>query len=194
MRTVFTAAALRASAAPRRRPAPPRREPGAAAECRGEEAAPAPASALAVYVLRSRAEGSAATYCGVTRDLRRRLEQHNGERKGGAKATAMNRPWEYLCVLEGFPCDRAARQCEWAMKHGGGGRAASYRGPEGRLRRLRDLLAAGGSWTKAGVPLSRHAGLRVLVHPDFLPLLEGVPAAAAGPEGPSPRVGPLGPP
>ena len=31
-------------------------------------------------------------YCGVTKDLRKRMEQHNGELPGGAKYTAGRRP------------------------------------------------------------------------------------------------------
>jgi putative endonuclease len=35
------------------------------------------------------------TYTGVTNDLDRRLEQHNGLLPGGAKATRAYRPWRY---------------------------------------------------------------------------------------------------
>src|SRR5262245_36469187 len=33
------------------------------------------------------------TYVGVTTDLRRRLQQHNGELRGGARSTRVGRPW-----------------------------------------------------------------------------------------------------
>jgi len=33
------------------------------------------------------------TYVGITTDLRRRLDQHNGERRGGARSTRAGRPW-----------------------------------------------------------------------------------------------------
>ncbi|KAL5719932.1 hypothetical protein ACHQM5_012654 [Ranunculus cassubicifolius] len=39
------------------------------------------------------------TYVGVTTDFSRRLKQHNGELKGGAKASRSGRPW-ISCSLE----------------------------------------------------------------------------------------------
>jgi len=35
-------------------------------------------------------------YCGITTNLDRRLKQHNGEIKGGAKYTRSRRPCEYI--------------------------------------------------------------------------------------------------
>ena len=35
-------------------------------------------------------------YCGITNDLSRRLRQHNGEIKGGAKYTRANTPCELV--------------------------------------------------------------------------------------------------
>lgn len=46
-----------------------------------------------VYMLRC-ADGS--LYTGVTTDLQRRLEQHNGERAGGARYTRCRRPVELV--------------------------------------------------------------------------------------------------
>ncbi|XP_038903986.1 structure-specific endonuclease subunit slx1 isoform X3 [Benincasa hispida] len=42
------------------------------------------------------------TYVGVTLDFDRRLKQHNGEIKGGAKATRTGRPWLCACTIHGF--------------------------------------------------------------------------------------------
>ncbi|XP_022982644.1 structure-specific endonuclease subunit slx1 isoform X2 [Cucurbita maxima] len=42
------------------------------------------------------------TYVGVTLDFDRRLKQHNGEIKGGAKATRAGRPWICACKIHGF--------------------------------------------------------------------------------------------
>jgi putative endonuclease len=44
-----------------------------------------------VYVLVSR--DGARTYVGVTLEIDRRLEQHNGTLPGGAKSTRAGRPW-----------------------------------------------------------------------------------------------------
>ena len=57
------------------------------------------------------------TYIGVTKDVWWRLQQHRGERYGGAKATTrMNSrypdcQWELVCFLEGF--DNRSLVCTW---------------------------------------------------------------------------------
>ncbi len=57
------------------------------------------------------------TYIGATVDLNRRLRQHNGELKGGAKRTGV-RPaqWYRVCYVRGFTSWRAALQFEWRWK------------------------------------------------------------------------------
>ena len=52
-----------------------------------------------VYLLYSPDSGR--TYIGATTDVERRLEQHNGRRRGGARATR-NRKWKLICHLSGF--------------------------------------------------------------------------------------------
>ncbi|CAH9091391.1 unnamed protein product [Cuscuta europaea] len=42
------------------------------------------------------------TYVGVTTNFTRRLKQHNGELKGGAKASRAGRPWVCACLIQGF--------------------------------------------------------------------------------------------
>ncbi|KAK7263929.1 hypothetical protein RJT34_31528 [Clitoria ternatea] len=42
------------------------------------------------------------TYVGVTTNFPRRLKQHNGELKGGAKASRAGRPWICACIICGF--------------------------------------------------------------------------------------------
>ena len=48
---------------------------------------------LCVYLLRN---ASGRTYVGFTNEPQKRLRQHNGEIKGGARKTRMGRPWEML--------------------------------------------------------------------------------------------------
>lgn len=50
----------------------------------------------AVYMLIS--NDKKRTYIGCTNNLKRRLRQHNGEIKGGARATQTSRPWTFFCV------------------------------------------------------------------------------------------------
>ncbi|PLN82427.1 hypothetical protein BDW42DRAFT_80822 [Aspergillus taichungensis] len=71
----------------------------------------------ACYLLRS-VPKPAALYIGSTPHPARRLAQHNGVAKGGAKKTANEkRPWEMVIVVEGFMSRVSALQFEWAWQH-----------------------------------------------------------------------------
>ncbi|KAI5681557.1 hypothetical protein M9H77_02785 [Catharanthus roseus] len=54
------------------------------------------------------------TYVGVTTNFSRRLKQHNGELKGGAKASHAGRPWVCACLIQGFHGKSEA--CEFESK------------------------------------------------------------------------------
>ncbi|XP_024019558.1 structure-specific endonuclease subunit slx1 isoform X2 [Morus notabilis] len=56
------------------------------------------------------------TYVGVTTSFSRRLKQHNGELKGGAKATRSGRPWICACLIEGFKDQSEASEFEAKWK------------------------------------------------------------------------------
>ena len=56
------------------------------------------------------------TYVGYTNNLERRIRQHNGEIKGGAKYT-QGKKWEYFAHISNFPNKIIALQCEWKLKH-----------------------------------------------------------------------------
>ncbi|XP_073146460.1 structure-specific endonuclease subunit slx1 [Henckelia pumila] len=53
-------------------------------------------------ILSSESNPPLKTYVGVTNDFSRRLKQHNGELKGGAKASRAGRPWICACLIKGF--------------------------------------------------------------------------------------------
>lgn len=77
-----------------------------------DEPSPLPAF-YACYLLRSCVR-HASLYIGSTPDPARRLAQHNGVAKGGAKRTARGnlRPWEMVCLVEGFTSRVGALQFE----------------------------------------------------------------------------------
>ena len=60
------------------------------------------------------------TYVGATKDLNRRLRQHNKEIKGGAHATGIKvsqgELWTRAAHISGFPDWQAALQFEWRWK------------------------------------------------------------------------------
>uniref|UniRef100_A0A3Q7EJE3 GIY-YIG domain-containing protein n=1 Tax=Solanum lycopersicum TaxID=4081 RepID=A0A3Q7EJE3_SOLLC len=58
------------------------------------------------------------TYVGVTTNFCRRLKEHNGELKGGAKASRSGRPWICACLIRGFKgrsegIEPYSSQCCW---------------------------------------------------------------------------------
>lgn len=64
-----------------------------------------------IYLLRS----DTRTYVGATVDARRRLRQHNGEIKGGARATR-GRSWSLVCVVGPFENKSMALRWERIVK------------------------------------------------------------------------------
>lgn len=66
------------------------------------------------------------TYVGVTTDIQRRVEQHNGGKPGGAKSTRGGRPWSLLKSRSGFPDRSAAQSAEAALKQLNGDKRVSF--------------------------------------------------------------------
>ncbi|KAG7536649.1 GIY-YIG endonuclease [Arabidopsis suecica] len=68
-----------------------------------------------VYLILSTTE-PIKTYVGITTDFARRLKQHNGEIRGGAKASTAGRPWLCACIITGFTCLSQASSFESQWK------------------------------------------------------------------------------
>jgi len=69
-----------------------------------------------VYCLAT-AEPPYQTYIGATVDRDRRLQQHNREKKGGAKATGVRGgEWYRVCYVQGFADNHEALSFEWHWK------------------------------------------------------------------------------
>ena len=84
-----------------------------------------------------------ATYVGATVDKDRRLKQHNGQLKGGARATS-RKPgdWRRHCFVQGFPDNHAALSFEWRWKRLSQKKEYKHLEPlERRLEALQELLS-----------------------------------------------------
>ena len=55
-------------------------------------------------------------YIGMTNNFTRRIQQHNGILKGGAKFTKKRQDWNPILMIDGFKNKQQAMQCEWALK------------------------------------------------------------------------------
>ena len=56
------------------------------------------------------------TYVGVTKNITRRLRQHNKVISGGSKCTSSHDNWEVHMVVSGFESKSAAMSFEWHWK------------------------------------------------------------------------------
>ena len=56
------------------------------------------------------------SYVGMTNDIFKRLRQHNGEIKGGARYTSKRKGWYPVLIIDGFQNMKSAMQCEWRLK------------------------------------------------------------------------------
>ena len=56
------------------------------------------------------------TYVGCTVDIQRRLCEHNGLMKGGAKSTRIGRPWQIAATYGPFDSRSTAQRIEASIK------------------------------------------------------------------------------
>lgn len=67
-----------------------------------------------VYILRSEVNKDL-MYCGMSRDYKSRLRQHNGELAGGGQYTSNNRPWKIAAIIP-VSSKEEALKVEWWTK------------------------------------------------------------------------------
>jgi predicted GIY-YIG superfamily endonuclease len=146
------------------------------------------------YVLSS-PEGRA-TYCGSTNCLDRRLRQHNGELKGGARYTTRRAcTWKPVIVVSGFPNRSQMLSFEWHVKR------ATYVAGKPVWRRTQQVLQTllhEHRWWQRYPPSATEIVVQLFTsehHPPS-PQATGLPfvlrfvcsSVAAVPTGPSPQI------
>jgi structure-specific endonuclease subunit SLX1 len=93
------------------------------------------------------------TYIGATKDLNRRLRQHNKEIKGGAYATGikvnLGEIWRRAAYVSGFPDWQSALQFEWRWKQLSRKISFSISPIERRIIALKQLIELPKSTSKA---------------------------------------------
>jgi predicted GIY-YIG superfamily endonuclease len=100
-----------------------------------------------VYCIRASAS-SERTYVGCTNNWKRRLRQHCGIIKGGARFTRGTSTWRPIFHVQGLT-KREALQLEWAIKHR---RHPGVAGVRGRWLTLQGLMKRD-RWTRNAPPL-----------------------------------------
>ena len=116
------------------------------------------------------------TYNGCTNNFKRRIRQHNGEIKGGARCTSRRGPWQPYCIITGFKDNIEALQTEWRIKKvEGRRRARKYCGAEGRIKGLNQILKLE-QFTSKSQRLIKDMELTIYLHKDYQHLLEEQPS------------------
>jgi predicted GIY-YIG superfamily endonuclease len=84
------------------------------------------------------------TYIGITNNLLKRLDQHNGLIKGGAKSTRTSKNWIYHTIIGIFKNKSDVCKFEWNWKNQliNNKWRKTKSGIENKLKRLEELLVS----------------------------------------------------
>lgn len=113
------------------------------------------------------------TYNGMTNNLIKRLKQHNGIIKGGAKSTQNKGPFEYYMILTGFENINETLSCEWKIKHPTNKklRPKIYNGIEGRIQSLNYILSLN-KWTNNSIGLDSNKHYILYLSNDVIDIID----------------------
>lgn len=119
------------------------------------------------YILQQIGKPHLCNYVGYTVNYERRLRQHNGVIKGGARFTKNRGPWEFLVVMT---CDSwnniRGLQVEWLVKHPTRKikRPVCFFGSAGRIRSLVEIVKR--------VPATE--ALTMYIHPAYVEMAKSL--------------------
>ena len=83
------------------------------------------------------------TYIGITNNLEKRIKQHNGELKGGAKSTKSSSNWSFHTIIGKFNNKSEAMSFEWYWKHQQNRNSkwvSTKAGIDNKMKRLLELI------------------------------------------------------
>jgi len=109
------------------------------------------------------------TYIGATYDPYKRLEQHNGIRAGGARATH-GKQWTLALYVSGFPDWNNTLSFEWAWKRESRNKPGVY----GKIGGLRSLLLKRKSTSNATPYTYWPSGISMHISPNFNDISEKI--------------------
>lgn len=132
------------------------------------------------YILKNNLEQySKRTYNGYTTNLKRRIRQHNGELKGGAKRTSRigKGYWEFYVIITGFPDKINTLQCEYRILKPTNKkrRPGRYNSQEGRIKGLVEVLKLD-KWTNNSTIQNINLNLTIYVNKKFSNLFIDIPS------------------
>ena len=139
------------------------------------------------YILKLANSGRSTFYIGMTNNLKKRLRQHNGEIKGGARFTSRylkkGFTWEFCAIISGLPDKINCLQCEWRLKH-----PDNHRRRPRRYNSIPGIITGCGEvlrdtrWTRNSSVANSEMNLKVYIHRDYCSEIGYLPENMEGDE------------